>query len=338
MRVPTYPVKTRCPRASPRSRAARRMGASRRSGTLLPACCGLYAGNAARYRLFREAGGWIAHTGAPGRPWPAEYGQEHAVDHRYAARCDRGLGARRMQSAQDDPDLSAARLDSLIARAPKRLRRITTRSRDAHSHRSRFPVAGAGTGRDVGGGGGLAMDAGHPVRRHPTSANALRLAGGRPAPPGLRLAPRSLWYHAYRPASYRRRRRCRSTPKATPRTALVYTAATAPRTGAMAFIDARAQTETAQGADRVRRLHALRGVEPILRHAETGVQVPFVAHVILPGTVRQDFQHPGRRAPASQVRYKRYGDRSIVRRNSMKSGTPGAGCGPGVRPGGGAAP
>ena len=68
---------------------------------------------------FREAGGWIARTGSPGRPWPAEYGQEHAVDHRYAARRDRGLGARRMQSAQDDPDLSATRLDSPIARAPQ---------------------------------------------------------------------------------------------------------------------------------------------------------------------------------------------------------------------------
>ena len=105
----------------------------------------------------------IARTGAPRHPRPAEYGQEHAVDHRYAARCDRGLGARRMQSAQDDPDLPAARLGSPIA-PPKRLRRITARSRDAHSHRSRFPVAGAGTaGRRRG--GGLAMDAGHPVRR-----------------------------------------------------------------------------------------------------------------------------------------------------------------------------
>ena len=98
-----------------------RMGGQRaeagRSG--LPACCGLYAGNAARRRLFREAGVWIARTGAPGHPRPAEYGQEHAVDHRCAARCDRGLGARRMQSAQDDPDLPAARLDSPIARAPQ---------------------------------------------------------------------------------------------------------------------------------------------------------------------------------------------------------------------------
>ena len=64
--------------------------------------------------------------------------------------------------------------------------------------------------------------------------------------------------------------------------------------GGNGFIDARAQTETAQGAGRVRMLHALRVVEPILRHAEAGVQVPFVAHIILPGAVRQDFQHPGR--------------------------------------------
>ena len=65
--------------------------------------------------------------------------------------------------------------------------------------------------------------------------------------------------------------------------------------GRNGFIDARAQTETAQGTGRVRMLYALRVVEPILRHAETGVQVPFGAHVILPGAVRQDFQHPGRR-------------------------------------------
>ena len=109
-----------------------------------------------------------------------------------------------------------------------------------------------------------------------------------------------------------------------PRTALGYRRDRAPD-GRNGFIDARAQTETAQGTGRVRRLHALRVVEPTLRHAEAGVQVPFVAHIILPGAVRQDFQHPGRRAPTSQVRYERYGDRSIVRRNSMKSDTPGAG-------------
>ena len=82
----------------------------------LRACPGIYVGHAVRSRLLVEAGVWIARACAPWRQWPARYGQWNSVYRRYAAWCNRGLWARRMPSAQADPDLSAVQTAPSCAR------------------------------------------------------------------------------------------------------------------------------------------------------------------------------------------------------------------------------
>ena len=81
------------------------------------ACPDIYVGHAVRSRLLVEAGVWIARAVAPWRQWPAKYGKWNSVYRRYAAWYDRGLWARLRPFAQDDPDLSAVRLDSTMVRA-----------------------------------------------------------------------------------------------------------------------------------------------------------------------------------------------------------------------------
>ena len=83
----------------------------------LYACPGIYVGNAVRSRLFREAVVWIARAGTPWCQLSAMYGKWNLVYRRYAAWCDRDIWARLRLSVQDDPDLSAVRLDSTIVRA-----------------------------------------------------------------------------------------------------------------------------------------------------------------------------------------------------------------------------
>ena len=80
----------------------------------LHSCPGICVGNAVRSRLFREAVVWIARAGTSWHQLPAMYGKWNSVYRRYAAWCDRGIWARLMLSVQDDPDLSAVRLDSTI--------------------------------------------------------------------------------------------------------------------------------------------------------------------------------------------------------------------------------